>query len=91
MGFAIPVSIARQVMEQIIKSAGVRSFLLPPAHFRVISPSMARPRRLEFAHGLCHVTSRGDGREDIYREDVDRELFLEVLSAIQWAWWRPEI
>ena len=41
---------------------------------------MARPLRLEFAHGLYHVTSRGDGREDIYREDADRELFLEVLS-----------
>ena len=41
---------------------------------------MARPLRLEFAHGLYHVTSRGDGREDIYREDADRELFLAVLS-----------
>lgn len=41
---------------------------------------MACPLRLEFAHGLYHVTSRGDGREDIYREDADRELFLEVLS-----------
>ena len=41
---------------------------------------MARPLRLEFAHGLYHVTSRGDGQEDIYREDADRELFLEVLS-----------
>jgi len=37
---------------------------------------MARPLRLEFAHGLYHVTSRGDGREDIYRDDADRELFL---------------
>ena len=41
---------------------------------------MSRPLRLEFAHGLYHVTSRGDGREDIYLEDGDRELFLEVLS-----------
>ena len=29
---------------------------------------------------MYHVTSRGDGREDIYRDDTDRELFLEVLS-----------
>ena len=41
---------------------------------------MSRPLRLEFAHGLYHVTSRGDGREDIYRGDDDRELFLAVLS-----------
>jgi REP element-mobilizing transposase RayT len=41
---------------------------------------MSRPLRIEFAHGLYHVTSRGDGREDIFREDADRELFLEVLS-----------
>jgi hypothetical protein len=26
---------------------------------------MARPLRLEFARALSHVTSRGDGREDI--------------------------
>ena len=41
---------------------------------------MSRPLRIEFAHGLYHVTSRGDGREDIYLEDADRKLFLEVLS-----------
>ena len=43
---------------------------------------MSRPLRLEFAYGLYHVTSRGEGREDIYRYDADRELFLEVLSGI---------
>lgn len=41
---------------------------------------MSRPLRIEFAHGLYHVTARGDGREDIFLEDADRELFLEVLS-----------
>ncbi len=41
---------------------------------------MSRPLRIEFAHGLYHVTSRGDGREDIFLDDGDRELFLEVLS-----------
>lgn len=41
---------------------------------------MSRPLRIEFAHGLYHVTSRGDGREAIYFSDADRELFLEVLS-----------
>ena len=28
---------------------------------------MARPLRLEFSGALYHVTSRGDRREDIYR------------------------
>ncbi|OFZ97179.1 MAG: addiction module toxin RelE [Betaproteobacteria bacterium RBG_19FT_COMBO_58_11] len=41
---------------------------------------MSRPLRIEFAHGLYHVTSRGDGREDIYLTDADRELFLSVLA-----------
>ena len=38
---------------------------------------MARPLRLEYAGALYHVTSRGDRREDIYRDDEDRE---------EWPW-----
>jgi REP element-mobilizing transposase RayT len=41
---------------------------------------MARPLRLELAGGLYHVTSRGDGREDIYLSDEDREAWLQVLG-----------
>ncbi len=43
---------------------------------------MARPLRLEFAHALYHVTSRGDRREDIYLDDADREAWLAVLSQV---------
>ena len=43
---------------------------------------MARPLRIEFAGALYHVTSRGDGREDIYLDDEDRELFLRVLGEV---------
>lgn len=43
---------------------------------------MARPLRLELAGGLYHVTSRGDGREDIYLSDVDREVWLTVLGQV---------
>jgi REP element-mobilizing transposase RayT len=43
---------------------------------------MARPLRIEYAGALYHVTSRGDGREDIYLEDKDRVVFLEVLQAV---------
>lgn len=43
---------------------------------------MSRPLRIEFAGALYHVTSRGDGQEDIYHDDNDRESFLEVLSDV---------
>lgn len=43
---------------------------------------MARPLRLEFPGALYHVTSRGDGREDIYRAPGDRRLFLDVLGGV---------
>ena len=43
---------------------------------------MARPLRIEFAGALYHVTSRGDGQDDIYLEDEDRELWLGVLGQV---------
>jgi len=43
---------------------------------------MARPLRIEFAGALYHVTSRGDGREDIYLDDGDRKHWLEVLGDV---------
>ena len=43
---------------------------------------MARPLRLEFEGALYHVTSRGDGREDIYLSDGDRHRFLEILGEV---------
>jgi putative transposase len=43
---------------------------------------MARPLRIEFAGALYHVTSRGDGREDIFRDDRDRRMLLGVLAHV---------
>ena len=43
---------------------------------------MSRPLRIEFAGGLSHVTSRGDGREAIFLGKEDRRLFLGVLSEV---------
>ena len=43
---------------------------------------MARPLRVEFAGALYHLTSRGDRREDIYLDDADRVMFLEVLAEV---------
>jgi hypothetical protein len=42
---------------------------------------MARPLRIELAGGLYHVTSRGDRREAIYRDDQDRADWLGLLGA----------
>ena len=43
---------------------------------------MSRPLRIEFAGGLYHVTSRGDGREAIFLGKEDRRLFLGVLAEV---------
>ena len=43
---------------------------------------MARPLRLELAGALYHVTSRGDGREDIFLADQDRLAWLETLAQV---------
>ncbi len=43
---------------------------------------MSRPLRLELAGGVYHVTSRGDGREDIYLSDADREVWLGVFAEV---------
>ena len=41
---------------------------------------MARPLRLEFAGALYHLTARGNARADIFADDEDRRLFLELLG-----------
>jgi putative transposase len=38
--------------------------------------------RLEFAGALYHITSRGNGRDLIYLQDADFELFLQVLTDV---------
>ena len=41
---------------------------------------MARPRRLEFADALYHLTARGNARANIFSDDEDWRHFLELLS-----------
>ena len=43
---------------------------------------MARPLRLELSGGIYHVTSRGDGREDIYLSEADRLAWLDVFGEV---------
>ena len=41
---------------------------------------MTRQLRLEFPGSFWHVTSRGNERHDIFRDDFDRRFFLETLG-----------
>ena len=49
---------------------------------------MSRPLRIEFPGALYHVTTRGNGRADIFVDDIDRDGFLAVLSGVvaRWRW-----
>jgi putative transposase len=40
---------------------------------------MARPLRIEYDGAVYHITSRGNAKKPIYKEDEDRRIFLEVL------------
>lgn len=50
---------------------------------------MARPLRLEFSGALYHLTARGNARADIFVDDEDRQLFLDLFGKeIQQRGWR---
>ncbi len=54
---------------------------------------MARPIRVEYANAVYHVTARGNERQAIYRDDADRQRFLETIErfglAIHAFWLMP--
>jgi putative transposase len=41
---------------------------------------MARKLRVEYPGAIYHIMNRGDRREEIFRDDKDRERFLETLG-----------
>jgi putative transposase len=43
---------------------------------------MARPLRIEYDGALYHVTSRGNERKAIFKNDSDRTLFLDTLTQL---------
>ncbi len=43
---------------------------------------MARPLRIEFPGAIYHITTRGNARKAVFRDDVDRDLFLDALSEV---------
>ncbi len=40
---------------------------------------MARPLRIQYPGAVYHVTCRGNERQDIFKDDADRERFLQIL------------
>ncbi len=42
---------------------------------------MSRPLRIEYPGAVYHITARGNARQDIYIDDDDRNLFLDVLTS----------
>lgn len=43
---------------------------------------MARPLRIEYSGAVYHVTSRGNAKKPIFRDDKDRYKFLETLESV---------
>ncbi len=43
---------------------------------------MARKLRVEYPGAIYHVMSRGDRRREIFRDDLDREGFLNALGGV---------
>lgn len=43
---------------------------------------MARPLRIEYDGAFYHVTSRGNERKAIFRDETDRELFLAIPGQV---------
>jgi REP element-mobilizing transposase RayT len=43
---------------------------------------MARLLRLEYTDAVYHATSRGDGREAMFRADGDRQVLFDVLAGV---------
>jgi len=43
---------------------------------------MSRPLRIEYDGALYHLTSRGNERKAIFKDDTDRQLFLSTLAQV---------
>jgi len=43
---------------------------------------MSRPLRIEYAEAVYHVTSRGNARRSIFKDDKDRGMLLSILEEV---------
>ena len=62
------------------------------AGYTIYLEKMPRKRRVEYAGALYPVMSRGDRREDIFLDAVDRHDFIKTLAeASQRAGWQVNV
>ena len=43
---------------------------------------MARPLRIEYPGAVYHITSRGNDKKTVFKNDTDREAFLDILAHV---------
>jgi putative transposase len=43
---------------------------------------MTRPLRIKFPGAVYHITGQGNDRKEIFEDDLDREVFLEILYRV---------
>lgn len=43
---------------------------------------MARPFRIEYDGALYHITSRGNDKKPIFKDEADRQTFLDILKKV---------
>ncbi len=43
---------------------------------------MARPLRIQYSGAVYHVTSRGNEKKPVFKDDQDREYFLNTLQHV---------
>lgn len=47
---------------------------------------MSRPLRIDYQGAYYHITTRGVGRQNIFFEESDRQIFLEILKKLSKRW-----
>jgi len=57
-----------------------RHFLTGAGYGGMFGAAMTRSIRLEFPGAYDHLMARGNWRERIFRDDVDRRFFLHALG-----------
>lgn len=51
-------------------------------HIRsIIHANMARPLRIEYEHAFYHLTSRGNAKCRIFKDDFDRDMLLDIIKS----------
>jgi len=49
---------------------------------------MARPLRIEYPGAVYHITSRGNEKKNVFKDDIDRDTFLKILAQVnkRYSW-----